>query len=291
MATVQRNNVSKEEVEMNVDMSREFVVHPNRLTPLSALDGVEESEDKEDDEGDGDEKDVGMKGELVLHHGPIRPFLVSFEEEKTEGDQGDKDSDIEGDEDFTTPPAYFILGGAPDRFHISSGGNRITASFGGLGRAVEPERSSCAISEFSAIRLDVTTARPRAPFSERSDAQSPSTGVPPFTPTMARIPGSALPSSLQKWRYRDAVLPDSLPKTIGQWAKLEHKVRMITPLPSTLKPEKVSEATVREVRRLFEEMWVRDQKKICEVVRKSWVMGEDGGFVSTFLSEERESKS
>jgi hypothetical protein len=211
-----------------------------------------------------EEEEVEMSGEFVVHRAPIRPSSIN---DTLDEEDDDEDAEEEDGEETIDMSGQFILHRAPIhpyRFGDVHDGNSMFG-FGDLDRAIEPERSTRASSEASTIPLDYSTTRPRAPFPAPSHALS-----------IASLPlKSALPPSLQEWRYRDATLPDTLPRTIGQWAKLEHKVRMITPLPNAEKPERVSEVTIREVRRRYDEMWVRDQKRVCEVVRKSWVEGED----------------
>lgn len=60
---------------------------------------------------------------------------------------------------------------------------------------------------------------------------------------------------------------------MAQWARLEMKVRMITPLPLVEVPKKVGDVFVESVRREYEVLMVKEQKRVIEVVRKSKVCG------------------
>lgn len=51
------------------------------------------------------------------------------------------------------------------------------------------------------------------------------------------------------------------------------KVRMITPLPLVEVPSKVGVGFVESVRREYEVLMVKEQKRVIEVVRKSKVCG------------------
>jgi hypothetical protein len=262
---------NKEEGEKVGHLSGDFIFFPGPirrlLTPVNIGGHVEDKADEENEEGgEDDEKDKEGGG----GHGQGEGQQVGKEfDEKKHGEE-------EGDDVNRTS----IPNNAEIQPHFSNVDHR-TTSLGGLDGVMESLRSVRGSSEASTIRQgskDVT-ARPESPFSARPTAFDPSIDAQPISLQTSRVP-SFIPSQLKDWRYRDVKLPDPLPRTIGQWAQLEHKVRMIAPLPNAPKPDKVSRATVIEVRKRFNEMLVKDQKRVCDVVRKSWVPEEDEDFLT-----------
>jgi hypothetical protein len=219
---------------------------------------------------DEDEANEEIEG-VVLHSGKIYPILepAPEAEDEDEDDEDDYHNDTTHRGDVVSPPPVLF-----DEHHD-------TLPFLSPSKALELPHNSRASSEASTIHLDpgpsIAKNRPRTRSLVPDDVPGPSTTTLATTKTLG--------STLQDWRYKDAVLPDELPQTIGQWAKLEQKVRMITPLPDATKPvdDNISEGFVVEVRKAFEELMVKDQKRVCEVVKKSWkAEGEDDDYVSCF---------
>jgi len=79
------------------------------------------------------------------------------------------------------------------------------------------------------------------------------------------------------------VVPDPPPKTIGQWAALGKDVRAITPMPRHRKPRIVDEEVEMRCWKMFRELRYLEQRRIIEVVERSWREGDEVRSLLPFL--------
>ncbi|QDS71959.1 hypothetical protein FKW77_001099 [Venturia effusa] len=281
------------EEEESSDGSGEVLVHAKPLafliTPISKGPAIDDTDD--DEAGDEDE-DMDEVSDTVSSNGEdddpsftlpnwsstraIRnryPFEISNGQEIGDSEEDDTPSRSI----FTTAPSFTLQTAPATRDPRNTKMGQQPIYFGALGRvtAPAPPSSSPALSEASTIILPSRNPRERVRNTDRSTSPSPA-------PTTGRLPPSAALSTpatsrtfnhLQAWRYKDVQLPQELPKTMAQWARLEPKVRMITPLPDMQGKGRVSDAFVENIKVRFEELVVKEQKRVLEVVRKSRIVG------------------
>lgn len=273
--------------EMDLDGDVEMGEDVDSSQPLSL-------EEDEGETSEGEEvENSGLSGEFMLHRGPIRPLLSPVVEGPEVDDDDNNDnggSDQDGDEDMDdvssnaiasssedededdddATPSFALQTAPSTRRPPPSNKDKAPIYFGALGRAIAPEPISPALSEAETIILPSSRQSQRSLAQntgrENSPCPTPTTGR--NTPTSARTHGN-----LRAWRYKDVQLPEELPQTMKQWAGLEGKVRMITPLPPVGGKGVVSDAFVESVRERYEELMVKEQKRVIEVVKKSKVVG------------------
>ncbi|KAE9987471.1 hypothetical protein EG327_003828 [Venturia inaequalis] len=271
-----------------------------------------EGEDGEvDGDGDGDvemSEDEAIEdreiprfsGVFLLHRGPIRPILSPISEASEDGSSNNGDDDDENEdedadmndvssdaiassseeeEEDNDPTPSFALQTAPSTrrpLPPIEGQGKAAIHFGALGRAIEPEPPSPALSEAETIilpsrrpqLLNTADSRPASPSPTPTTGLFPPSSATTSTPTTARTP-----NFLQAWRYKDVVLPDELPKTMAQWARLEFKVRTVTPLPEVKGSGVMGDDFVEGIKERYGELMVKEQKRVLEVVKKSKVNG------------------
>ncbi|TLD32646.1 hypothetical protein E2P81_ATG05622 [Venturia nashicola] len=262
---------------------------------------VEMGEDEElTMEGNSEESDKepsGFSGSFLFHNGSIRRLLSPISEAPEVDDNDNEDADMDDDMDDNAiassseeeeedggedddPSPSFGLHTAPSTRRPPSrtkGKGKTPIYFGALGRAIEPDIPSPALSEASTIILPSSdrTTRSRVLNAADSSSPTPSTGLfaQPISATLSTPTSTRTRTNFQAWRYKDVELPEELPKTMAQWSRLESKVRMVTPLPAVKGAGVVSDAFVDNVRERYGELILREQKRVIEVVKKSKIKG------------------